>query len=62
MELSCLFWIVWKAKNGIVFWDNVLSIQKLKTSFLILLWLENTLSIVDSPLTLGDFIARVRCK
>lgn len=28
---SCLFWMVWKAKNEIAFKNDVLSIQKLKT-------------------------------
>ena len=36
----CIFWMVWKARNGIVFRDEVLSIQRLKSSFVHLLWLE----------------------
>ena len=26
----CLFWSVWKARNNIVFYDGVLSLQRLK--------------------------------
>ena len=33
-----IFWLVWKARNGIVFRDEVLSMQKLKFSFVNLLW------------------------
>ena len=29
----CIFWMVWKAKNRIAFYDDVLSIQRLKCSF-----------------------------
>ena len=31
----CLFWVIWKARNSIAFEDGVLSIQKLKISFVI---------------------------
>ena len=30
----CIFWTVWKTKNSIAFEDEVLSIQRLKTSFI----------------------------
>ena len=52
----CLFWIIWKARNSIAFKDGVLSIQKLKISFVYLLWLETKLWIKDGPSTLIDFI------
>lgn len=29
----CLFWLVWKARDGMVFRNELLSIEKLKTSF-----------------------------
>ena len=32
----CLFWVIWKARNSIAFEDGVLSIQKLKISFVYL--------------------------
>ena len=41
----CLFWSVWKARNKIVFEDGVLSIQRLKASFIYLLWSETKLFI-----------------
>ena len=52
----CLFWVIWKAKNRIAFEDSMLSIQKLKASFVYLLWLEAKLWIKDGPLTLLDFV------
>ena len=56
MGLLCLFWVIWKARNSITFEDGVLSIQKLKISFVYLLWLETKLWIKDGPSTLIDFI------
>ena len=52
----CIFWMVWKAKNDIVFRDEVLSIQKLMFSFVNLLWSKTKLSIEDGPTTLVQFI------
>ena len=54
--LLCLFWVIWKARNTIAFKDCVLSIQRLKASFVYLLWLETKLWIKDGPSTLIDFI------
>ena len=34
----CIFWTIWKTRNRIAFDDEVLSIQRLKTSFLNSLW------------------------
>ena len=31
--LLCIFWTIWKTKNDIVFRDEVLSIQRLKSLF-----------------------------
>ena len=59
---SCLFWIVWKARNRIVFKEDVLSIQKLKYLFLFLLWSKTKLSIENSPSTFDGFIDWVSCK
>ena len=39
----CLFWVIWKTRNSMAFEDGVLSIQKLKISFLYLLWSETKL-------------------
>ena len=33
----CLFWAIWNARNKIAFEDSVLSIQRLKASFVYLL-------------------------
>ena len=41
----CIFWMVWKARNDVVFGNEVLSIQKLKIFFVNLLWSETKLSI-----------------
>ena len=48
----CLFWTVWKERNRIVFDNEVLSIQRLKNSFIcnLLSWAKS--SIVVGPLTL----------
>ena len=44
---SCLFWIVRKARNRIVFKEDFLSILKLKYLLLFLLWLKTKLSIEE---------------
>ena len=53
---SCVFWVIWKARNKIAFEDSVLSIQRLKASFVYLLWSETKLWIKGGSLTLIDFI------
>ena len=52
----CLFWVIWKARNKIDFEDSVLSIQRLKASFMYLLWSETKLWIKNGPSTLIDFV------
>ncbi|KAJ9691747.1 hypothetical protein PVL29_013820 [Vitis rotundifolia] len=52
----CLFWVIWKVRNKIAFEDSVLFIQRLKASFVYLLWSETKLLIKGGPLTLIDFI------
>ena len=42
----CLFWVIWKARNSIAFEDCMLSIQRLKTSFMYLLW-SKIITILD---------------
>ena len=44
---SCLFWMVWKIRNGIAFRDELLSVQMLKASFVFILWSETKLNIVE---------------
>ena len=45
-----------KARNGVAFRDEILSIQRLKISFISLLWVETKLSIVNGPSILVEFI------
>ena len=52
----CFFWSVWKARNRIAFEDNVLSIQRLKASFVYLLWSKTKLFIKSGHSILIDFI------
>ena len=54
--LLCLFWVIWKARNNIAFEESVLSIQRLKASFVYLLWSETKLWIKSGPSTLIYFI------
>ena len=49
-------WMVWKAMNSLVFKDDVLSIQRLKYSFVYSIWSEAKLYIVECPLTMVNFI------
>ena len=52
----CIFWTVWNARNKTAFEEEVLSIQRLKSSFVYFLWSETKLFIKDGPSTLVDFI------
>ena len=51
-----IFWTVWKVRNKIAFEEVVLSIQRLKSSFIYLLRSETKLFIKDGPSTLVRFI------
>ena len=57
----CIFWAVWKARHDIVFKNEVLSIQKLKFSFVNLLWSETNLFLEDGPMTLVHFFLLNGC-
>ena len=48
----CLVWTVWKEIKRIVFYNEVLSIQRLKNSFVCNLFSQAKSSIVVGPLTL----------
>ena len=48
----CIFWTVWKTRNGIIFSGEVLSIQRLKSLFVHLFCSETKVSIVDGPMRL----------
>ena len=47
---------VWNARNRIVFKGNVLSIQKLKGSFICFFWSETKMFVKDGPSPLISFI------
>ena len=51
-----IFWMVWKARNKMAFDDGMLSIWRLKYSFVYSPWSEAKLFIDDYPLTLVSFI------
>ncbi|KAL6343127.1 hypothetical protein AAG906_019670 [Vitis piasezkii] len=51
-----IFWTVWKARNCLAFKDDMVSIQRLKYSFIFSLWAETKLFIIDCPLTIANFI------
>ena len=59
MQVLCIFATVWKPNNGIVFRDEVLPIQRLKSLFVDLFWLETEVFFVDGPTTLVHFIDSV---
>lgn len=50
------FCTVWKARNDIVFRDDVLSTQRLKSSFAHFLRSETKVFLVDGQTTLVNFI------
>ena len=51
-----IFWTVWKARNRLTFKDDMLSIQRLKYSFILSFLSEAKLFIVGCPLTIANFI------
>ena len=51
-----IFWTVWKVRNRLTFKDDMLSIQRLKYSFILSFWSETKLFIDDCPLTIVNFI------
>ena len=57
-----LFWTVWRVRNSIACKNEESSIQRLKSSFVSLLWSETKLSMVDGPSTLIGFIDWAGCK
>ena len=52
---SCIFWAVWKERNRIVFYNEELSIHRVKNSFVCNFWSWTKLYIVDGPLPLINF-------
>ena len=58
----CLFWTIWKTRNKIAFEDAMLSIQKLKSSFVYFLRVETTLCIKEGLTTHIEFIEWLESK
>ena len=58
----CLFWTIWKTRNKIAFEDAMLSIQKLKSSFVYFLRVETTLCIKEDLRTHIEFIEWLESK
>ena len=48
----CLFWREWKVRNRIVFKDEIFSTQKVKTSFVFLLWSKTKKCLYQTVLQL----------
>ena len=64
MSVECgtfvYFWLE-RARNVIVFRNEVLSIQRVEYFFIYLLWSETKMSVVDGPSTIVQFIDWVSC-
>ena len=48
----CIFWLVWKARNDIIFRDLH---RRLSLFFVYLLWLETKMFFVDGPIAIVHF-------
>ena len=55
MAPLCIFWSVWKERNLLAFGNEVLSLQRLKHSFVCNLWSWVRVFIVSSPRSLVSF-------
>ena len=55
MAPLCIFWLVWKERNLLAFGNEVLSLQKLKHSFVCNLWSWVRVFIVLSLFSLVSF-------
>ena len=51
----CLFWMVWKERNKIVFDNEELPIQRMRNSFVCSFWSWTKLFIDERPLPLINF-------
>ena len=47
--LLCIFWTVWKVRNGIAFDGSELLLQRLKNSFVCFLWSKTRMFINNAP-------------
>ena len=55
MTPLCIFWSVWKEKNLLAFENEVLSLQRLKYSFVCNIWSWVRVFIVLSPSSFVSF-------
>ena len=52
----CLFWMLWKERNGVTFKDEAPFVHRLKSIFLYTLWSWAKLNSVDNLDSLVDFL------
>ena len=52
----CLFWMIWKERNRIVFYNEDLSIQRMKNSFVCNLWSWGKSCLDVGPISLINFV------
>ena len=52
----CLFWTLWRARNRLVFENEVTSAQKIKANFVTNLWTSANLYRVDNTNSILDFL------
>ena len=62
MTPLCIFWSVWKEKNLLAFENEVLSLQRLKYSFVCNTWSWVRVFIVLSPFSLVSFFESLGSK
>ena len=55
----CLFWTLWRAINRLVFENEGLNIQKIKSNFVTNLWDWANVSREDKTNSVGDFLTRL---
>ena len=52
----CLFWNLWRARNRLVFENEVSSVQRIKANFVSNLWTSANLCSVDNTHSVLDFL------
>ena len=61
MTPLCIFWSVWKERNLLAFGNEVLSLQRLKHSYVCNMWSWVRVFIVLSPRSLVNFFEWLGC-
>lgn len=54
--------IFWKDRHRVVFKDDPFDVQRVKTDFMYLLWLETKYTLQDCPSSIDGFIDWVGCR